>query len=128
MKALEYVLTALLSGIILSFVMSFIGDEWTYLTIYLFFTTITYLTGGILFSAIVDNMIENFASFKYIFSIFIYGFGGVLVNFFFYLSLFDSRGDLEDTIDIMILGIIAALLFFHVKIIISIILKRTQKK
>lgn len=89
--------------------------------IYLIYSLPVYLIGGGLYSAFVDVYIESIQFrnkfIKYIVGFFVYGVGGLLIMGL--LFLFDSNPSLLDIFKVLIFGALAALLFFHISIILK---------
>lgn len=78
-----------------------------------------YLIGGVLYSSIADRFIENIKFrnkiAEYFVSFFIYGIGGVLVvALLSILSLFQGGTIEPDQYKLLILGIFASILFYHI--------------
>lgn len=101
---------------------------WSYSGLFVLYTLYSlpvFLLGGILFSMLADFLIHkikyNVKVYKYFCAIVLYGAGGVLVNVFFYIVLFDEGAKIE-SFYILILGVFASLLFLHVRILIKKIL------
>lgn len=116
MKILEKVITAILSGIVFSLGLAFLNGSMEYFIVYLMFSGTIFLTGGILFSLLADVILENVKANKYLLSLVIYGIGGVIVNFFFYIGLY-NEGFVVETLSMLLLGIIASLLFLHILLV-----------
>ncbi|MFV8830564.1 hypothetical protein [Alkalihalobacterium sp. APHAB7] len=122
MKILEKVITAILSGIVFSLGLAFLNGSMEYFLVYLMFSGTIFLTGGILFSLLADVILEKVKANKYLLSLVIYGIGGVIVNFFFYIGLY-NEGFVGETLSMLLLGIIASLLFLHILLVTKKILK-----
>lgn len=127
---LERFITAIISAIILSISLSYMNyipvaeqqegvGYWSYLGlffIYIIYSLPVFLIGGIPFSKLADVIIGkikfNTKVFQYIASIIVYGISGVIVNVFFYTSIFE-----EELLHFLILGIISSILFLHIMLL-----------
>lgn len=135
MKVLEKIIVAVLSSIILSLALAFLmytpvaeqqsGVGYSYfkslIILYLNYSLPVYLIGGGLYSAFIDVYIGQIQFrnkfIKYIVGLFVYGVGGLLIIGL--IFLFDSNHSLLDILKVLIFGLLAALLFFHVSIILK---------
>ncbi|OLO26629.1 hypothetical protein BTR23_22675 [Alkalihalophilus pseudofirmus] len=122
MRILEKVITAILSGIVLSLGLAFLNGSMEYFIVYLMFSSAIFLTGGILFSIFADVILKKIKANRYLLSLVIYGIGGVIVNIFFYIVLY-NEGFVVESLSMLLLGIVAALLFLHISLFTKKVLK-----
>ena len=122
MKVLEKVITAIISGLILSLGLSFMNGSMEFFNPFLMVSWVIYLTGGISFSIIADIIVKKIKSNKYLYNLVIYGTGGIVVNVLFYIRLYDD-GFVVETLHMLLLGIVAALIFLHVLLFTKKVLK-----
>ena len=116
MRILEKVITAVLSTIIFSIGLSLLNETMEYFGVYVIFSGTVFLTGGVLFSLWADHLLRKVSSYTYLLSLFLYGVGGILLNFLFFFIFFQS-GFSAETVQMSLLGIIAALIFLHIKLV-----------
>jgi len=130
MRIIEKIKTAFISAIILSVILTFYfyvpssqqNDNVTYssfsglLMIYFIASLPMYLVGGILSSLIYEKVAKVIRTNKYIASLVVYGVGGIIVNYFFYASIYND-GLNETSLFFLIIGILASWLFLHLQFI-----------
>lgn len=99
--------------------------------IYSVYSAPVFLVGGILFSTVADVITKKiqFSSIikTYIVSFLMYSIGGIVVNFFFYMMLADF-GWGTDAFYMLVIGVAGALLFLHIKLLLSYFIGFNQRK
>ncbi len=120
MNVLEKLISAVISALLFSLGFSFFNGSMEYFGIYLMFSSLIFLFGGVLFSMFADlllkkiNFNKQFA--KYIGSIILYSIGGIIVNVFLYIVIL-NEGLGTEAFYWMVYGIAASLIFLHVMFI-----------
>ncbi|ADU32237.1 hypothetical protein [Evansella cellulosilytica] len=127
MDLLERVITAIVSALLFSFALSALGGLMEYFLAYFIFSFFIIAVGGIIFSIFADLLLGkmnfNRKLSKYFMSIVLYAAGGIVVNVFFYITVF-NEGLGEEALQMMTFGIVAALIFLHIKYLTSLVTKK----
>ncbi|MFA9560143.1 hypothetical protein ACERII_22770 [Evansella sp. AB-rgal1] len=120
MDVLEKLIAAIVSSLLFSVGLSILNNTMVYFRVYLMFSFFIFLIGGVIFSMLAEHLLEKFEFktqiSKYFLSLIFYSAGGILVNVFLYILIFNEGFGLE-SLYMMLLGIVAALLFLHVMFI-----------
>ncbi|ARK32664.1 hypothetical protein [Halalkalibacter krulwichiae] len=90
-------------------------------TVALFYSFPMLLIGGVTFAVLAEKLLTKWKPRKtneiYPRALMIYAVGGVVVNYFFYVSLF--RQEWGNVLFFLVIGVIASLFFYHVLLVIS---------
>ncbi len=87
--------------------------------LYFVYSVPVFFIGGIPVSHLADKLVMNKKKINsYAVSLLIYGSSGLIVNYFWYVSFLNS-GWTRETCFLLILGIFASLLFFHILLLIK---------
>lgn len=129
MNILEKLITVVISALLFSVGFSLLNNTMVYFGVYLLFSIVLFLVGGVLFSVLADRMLAkinfNKQITKYLISVALYAVGGIIVNVLLYIVIF-NEGFGADALYMMLYGIVAALIYLHVMIIIRKVLKAAK--
>lgn len=120
MNVLEKLIAAVVSSLLFSLGLSFLNNTMEYFSAYLMFSFFVFLVGGVIFSLLADHLLEKFdfkmQISKYFLSLIFYSAGGIIVNVFLYIVIFNEGFGL-DALYMLLFGVVAALIFLHVMFI-----------
>ncbi len=125
----QKLLTAFLSALIFSGILSAIiytpetqqmpnVQYWSFSSLFMLYgvySLVVFIIGGIPYSILMDKIVNktNIKN-KYVADVLIYILGGIIVNVWFWISLFNPYGIVWDhSINLLLMGIGASLLFLH---------------